>query len=364
MKSSPSGQERRSDRGDLAAEPTDARAIAGEPARDLQWTQRVSGMCAIPALIAQFGVDPATVLAAAGLAPDALASPDRRIPFVAAPRMMVEATRRTNTPHFGLLAGAQWRIAHLGLLGQLMREGPTVGDGLKTFAVHQRLYSQGAAPYLYEYGATAQFGVVFFHPGSDELAGAHDMVMAAVVSVIRELCGSGWKPTEVELPRARPADSRPYREHFRCKVAFDADRATITFPLRDLRTALPETDDARRQALEAEASRLFDPDLLPQLYRSLRLMLLDGSATLPSLAQLFEMHERTLDRRLRLQGTTFKAILDDVRYEVARNLLRDTRRPVSDIAPCLGYGDDTAFSRAFRRWSGMSPGQWREANAP
>ena len=59
-----------------------------------------------------------------------------------------------------------------------------------------------------------------------------------------------------------------------------------------------------------------------------------------------------------------RAILDVVRYEVARNLLRDTRRPVSDIAPCLGYGDDTAFSRAFRRWSGMSPGQWREANAP
>jgi AraC-like DNA-binding protein len=364
MKASSAGQDRSRDRECPSAGPAGASAIAGEPARDLQWTQRVSGLCAIPALIAQLGVEPATVLAAAGLAPDALASPDRRIPFVAVSRMLAEATRRTNTPHFGLLAGAQWRIAHLGLLGQLIRQGPRVGDGLRTYVVHQRLFSQGAATYLFEYDASAQFGIVFFHPGVHELAATHDMVVAASVAVIRELCGAGWAPSVVALPRARPVDLRPYRDHFRSKLEFDADRAAITFPLRDLEVALPATNPAVRRALLAEASRLFDPDLLPQLYRSLRLMLLDGQATLPLLAQQFEMHERTLDRRLRMQGTTFKAVLDDVRFEVARSLLRDTHRPVSEIAPCLGYGDDTAFSRAFRRWSGVSPGQWREANAP
>ena len=327
------------------------------------WSQRVSGLCTVPSLLARSGVDPAATLAAAGLAPDALDDADERIPFPAALDVVNESVRRTQRADFGLQVGIAWHLVHMGPLGDLMRHSPTLGDGLKSFVVNQRLYSQGAAMYLFEYPTTAELGAVVFHPQPDDLAATHDMVVAAFVTGIRDLCGDPWRPAKVELPRAQPADVRPFEAHFRCPITFDAERAAITFPRRDLQRRISGADPARYRALELEVSRRLDQNLLPLVYRSLRLLLVDGAATMPRLAQQFDMHERTLDRRLRLQGTSFKAILDDVRYEFARTLLRDTTRTASEIAPALGYGDDTAFTRAFRRWSGMTPGQWREANA-
>ena len=106
------------------------------------------------------------------------------------------------------------------------------------------------------------------------------------------------------------------------------------------------------------------PEFLPQLYRSLRLLLLDGTTSGDRLAQQLDMHRRTLNRRLKAQGRTFQSVLDEVRFEVARHLLRETRQSVADITYALGYGDTANFSRAFRRWTGVAPLQWRAQNGP
>ena len=189
--------------------------------------------------------------------------------------------------------------------------------------------------------------------------------MAATASVLRELCGEDWSPSEVRLPRARPVDERPYRDHFRCPVKFDEERASMFFPVDVLGRSTPNPDPSRRAALERELDELVDDQLLPLLYRSLRRLIVEErEMTMSSLARQFAMHERTLHRRLQLHGVSFRKVLDDVRFEVARNLLRDTRRSIRDIAHFLGYNDDTAFCRSFRRWSGLSPAAWRESRSP
>ncbi|MGA7980859.1 MAG: helix-turn-helix transcriptional regulator [Chromatiaceae bacterium] len=73
------------------------------------------------------------------------------------------------------------------------------------------------------------------------------------------------------------------------------------------------------------------------------------------------MHRRTLNRRLNAQGTSFKELLQEVRFEISQQLLRDTRLPVVEVAEALGYAAAGAFTRAFQRWSGKSPTAWREA---
>jgi AraC-like DNA-binding protein len=80
------------------------------------------------------------------------------------------------------------------------------------------------------------------------------------------------------------------------------------------------------------------------------------------MARQLGMHERTLNRRLHEEGTSFRRELDGMRYEVARQLLADTRLPLSKIGPALGYADTTAFIRAFKRWSGAPPARWREVH--
>jgi AraC-like DNA-binding protein len=87
---------------------------------------------------------------------------------------------------------------------------------------------------------------------------------------------------------------------------------------------------------------------------------LTGDARSDKIAALFSMHSRTLGRHLNKCGTSFEQLLNEVRYDIARQLLEDSRMPVSQIALALHYADASAFTRAFRRWSGTTPAQWRD----
>ena len=92
-------------------------------------------------------------------------------------------------------------------------------------------------------------------------------------------------------------------------------------------------------------------------------MLTTDSASAEELADMLAMHRRTLDRRLRDAGTSFRAELDHVRFAVAQQMLSTTASPLEDIAPALGYAEPSPFVRAFTRWTGMSPTRWRKLNS-
>ena len=102
-----------------------------------------------------------------------------------------------------------------------------------------------------------------------------------------------------------------------------------------------------------------DVDFADQVRRVLHGLIITGLATVDQTAFLFGMHRRTLNRRLAAGGTTFKTLLQEVRFEIAQQLLRDTRIPAACIAEALGYTAPAAFTRAFSHWSGQSPSAWR-----
>jgi AraC-like DNA-binding protein len=96
-----------------------------------------------------------------------------------------------------------------------------------------------------------------------------------------------------------------------------------------------------------------------RLRRTLRILLLAEAASGDQVARLLSMHRRTLNRRLKAEGTTFRELLDEVRFEAACRMLDTARIPITEIAFSLGYAETSAFSRAFRRWSGATPGERR-----
>ena len=93
----------------------------------------------------------------------------------------------------------------------------------------------------------------------------------------------------------------------------------------------------------------------------LRQMLLSGNFSGPAIAELFGLHERTLRRYLNNEDTSLQKLLNQTRFELAKELLANTALPVADIATVLGYDDPNAFSRAFRNWANLSPSQWRKS---
>jgi len=331
-------------------------------ARPAAWTQRVGGLTAIPRLLAAHGTDAGSVLSDVGLAADALDDPASHVPYASVAALLNHCAQATGCAHFGLLAGAEWRLEDMGLAGEAARHSATLGEGLETMVVCMRLNNQGAATYVRSSARSAELGYAVFHPGVTQLSVAYDTVAMSALNRIRDLLSDAdWSPTAVLLPRAVPADPRPYAERFRCPIEFDADRAALRFRAGDLKRPLPGADAARRTSLLREAEARLGDQFLPGVYAALRTLLIEGSVRSDLVAADLEIHKRTLARRLAAHGTTFQAVLDDVRYEVARQLLRETERPIAYISATLGYAEPAAFTRSFRRWAGVSPREWRSS---
>lgn len=337
-------------------------AARGTPLAAQEWTQRVGGFTAVPALLERLGADPVATLAAVGLAPDALEWPDQRIAYAAMGALFEEAARRTACAHFGLLCGRTWRLAELGLVGEVVRHSATVGAGLRKLTVHQHLNSEGGAAFLMRHGDTVDFGYAIYAPGVAGASQIYDTMMAGGCNFMRDLCGAGWTPSEVLFPHDKPVDVNPHRHHFRAALRFNMEMCALRFPAYWLERAVTDADPARLRSAEREAEAAGRGPLVQQVYRALRVLLLQGHASGDEVAAVLAMHRRTLNRRLKAQDVTFQEILDEVRYEVARELLADTRIAIDDIAATLGYASVSPFVRSFGRWSGTTPGRWRRAN--
>lgn len=323
------------------------------------WRQRVGALQAAPRLMREMGVDPTAALAAAGLHESAFDQADNTIPYAAFGRFVHAAAQATACEHFGLLLGKAWELRHLGLPGQLVRHAPTVRDAVQSVCVHHHLNSQGGLVYLREHGAVAEVGYAIYQRGIVGARQIYGAVLAVEVGVMRELCGPAWVPSEVLLAHTAPADASPYRGLFRCAVRFNAERCAMRFPADWLDRPVPGADAAERRRLQALANAQAQPDLVDKVTRSLRALLANQVASGDAVAELLAMHRRTLNRRLQALGTTFREVLEDVRFEAARQLLDSTGLPLDDIADALGYAGVSPFARAFRRRAGVAPGQWR-----
>jgi AraC-like DNA-binding protein len=323
------------------------------------WTQRVGAFAALPQLIRQLGGDPAPVLSGAGLDLGALGHPENKVPYGAIVNVLGLAAENTGCPHFGLLAGRMFRLSQLGTLGELMRNSSTVGRALEALTVFQHINSEGGLAFVLKRGDFVDLGYAMYHSAIVGAGHMYDAALATAMNFMTELCGPAWRPYEVFLAHAKPQDVAQYRAFFKVVPRFDAEFCALRFHATDLARPIDGADPASYRQAERLARRAGPPDFLQQVYRGLRRLILDNRHSGDDLAQLLAMHRRTLNRRLKAEGTTFQRVLDDVRFEVARDLLSNSNVHLDDIAATLGYAAVTPFMRTFRRWSGTTPGQWR-----
>jgi AraC-like DNA-binding protein len=116
----------------------------------------------------------------------------------------------------------------------------------------------------------------------------------------------------------------------------------------------------RRKQPEAHTDR--PGDIGADLRRILRVEILKGGCTATRIASLFSMHRRTMNRRLSKRGTAFRQLADEIRFEIACELLANPEFSFGQVAAALNYSELSAFTRAFRRWSGQTPTAWRAAH--
>jgi AraC-like DNA-binding protein len=315
-----------------------------------------------------FGLDPDPVIGEAGLDPRLFDDGTNVIPHAALGRLLTLSVARTHCPHFGLLVGRRGTILSLGLVGRLMQHSATVGDAVRSLVSNLSIQNRGAVPAFTVSADTALFTFSVYEPETESADQISDGSIAVAVNALRSLCGSDWNPAEVLLPRAAPADPEPYRRHFRAPVRFNQETAAVVMPARDLELPIAGADPLLRSMLEERIKQMKGgpgSEFSDDLRRLLRTRLTNQRCSAADIADLMTMHRRTLSRRLKGDsGLGYRAIANEIRFEIARQLLEDTEVSLGQIAAALGYSEASAFTRAFRRWSGGTPTAWRSDGPP
>ena len=179
--------------------------------------------------------------------------------------------------------------------------------------------------------------------------------------MMRELVGAS--PDGVLMSRSVPQDVGAYRRCFGVTPEFQAEQHALVFPASLLERPVRGADRELRGILAksvAEYWAVRKPSVADRVIRVLHARVIFADATLEGVAQDLSMHPRTLNRRLQAEGASFRDLLSQARFDVARDLLSGTRMAVTDLALALGYADISAFTHAFRRWAGVAPSEWRE----
>lgn len=341
----------------MAASPSKYTSPAG--------TVRLAPIASIPQVLEQLGFEPATILAELNFDIRLFNDPDTVIPYAMRIRLLQECAERTGCLHFGHLIARNTGPASYGIAGFLMQQSPDVVTALRAFVRYSHLHVSGAVVYLDEDMETesAFLGYSILESeidSSDQLA---DGAVTAAFSIMRALCGTKWRPIKVCFTHRKPKNIRPFKQYFDAPLFYSESRNGVEFSPKWLQTPLKSADPDLREFLQRQINLLesrYSNDFAEQVRRVLRSAVLMHQATASHVADLFSIHQRTLNRRLREFDTCFRDLLNESRFEIARQLLEDSSMSLTEIAATLDYADTSAFARAFRLQSGKTPSSWRE----
>lgn len=175
------------------------------------------------------------------------------------------------------------------------------------------------------------------------------------------------RPSQVSFMRKPPNNRAAFERFFRCPIEFGAAENILRYDAKLLTRENPYRDAAvvahNERAIREYLQRLQVSSISHRVHQTLATTIGNGVPTQIELAQLLDMSSRTLQRQLKQHNTSFQSILDKVRLELAKHYLQDSRQSITDIAYQLGYSDSSHFARAFKRWTDLSPKQYRQARA-
>jgi len=277
--------------------------------------------------------------------------------------LILRAQQQLGEPALGLAAGARQTPVSWGVAGLAMLTCETFGDAINYGVAHESEAGAMVDHLVQQHGREVIIEVL---PRQFDLqieAYLVDETMASALAISRYLVGPTFKPLRIDLTQARPAHAEVYRRFYRCPVRFDAGCNRLTFESHWLGTRLPGYDRitcglVQRQLNKVLAMPIGRHDLVEAVTNRMRF----AAATRPGqkdLARMVNISDRTLRRRLVQQDTTYRAISDGARYERARDLLVNSDISIAQVAELVGYSDARAFRRAFKRWTGQLPTEFR-----
>jgi AraC-like DNA-binding protein len=263
--------------------------------------------------------------------------------------------------------GEALRADDLGALGLAVKTAPTIRDALHRLVRYILVLSNTV-----EYEMIDQpWGLTFALNGRPHhrrgAALANECALAAVTSILRQIVGTRLTPREVMFRHEPPPADRPHREFFGCLVSFGASLDGIDLTTEQLRQRPLLGDDGLSAyflaQLDEHKAQSSERSLLAEVAGAVANALPDGQPSKSQIARRLGMSERTLHRRLAEHGVSFQTVVTQARRDAAVSLLRSGDRSLAEVAFLTGFSDQSAFTRAFKRWTGKTPAAFRSGSA-
>lgn len=339
--------------------------MTDEPAHALEngGTVSTAYVCSLFDYLADRGLSPSALFgreaAAAVERQDAFGS----IPVLEWVRLFRIAEQATGDARIALHVGEAIKPRHFGILGYITMSCSDLREAIDRMLRYEALVGELSQSSLTVAGEDA---CLCWHsplkPTPPRVLA--ETSMAGWVTYGRWLLGDDYAITRVCFQHPPPPDTTEHRRIFGCPVRFGAEHTALVFPRAYLDWPLTQRDPAMRALLDAQAeARLAELRRLSPLHRrtreQVRQALMQGPPELDAVARGLGLSPRTLERRLQREGLSFRGVVDETRFSYARELLANPRARLSEIALLLGYSEQSAFSRAFRRWAGVSPARYR-----
>lgn len=300
----------------------------------------------------------------AGIGPKQLANPDEWLDHRAVVEALEIGAAESRDPGFGLSFAESASWTDLGTFGAVMFNSPTIGAAIGNGCRYLALQQNAALPKVELCDGDARFIYPLVNADAVSHAQHSELVLGVIVRLCREgTINPGWAPREIHFKHARP-DSIKAREFFRCPILYDQPVDAAIMAPEDLEIPMQSASAELLTGALHEAELLISRlpvafELTDQVARIVMSSLSTGNATIDHVAHLIGSSPRTIQRRLRDRGTSFNDVVANTRLELSRRYLCDTSLTLTDVALLLGYSDLSAFSRAFRRWTGHTAIEFR-----
>jgi AraC-like DNA-binding protein len=312
------------------------------------------------------GIELAPLLAKAGLTRAQIEDRDSRVPARSQIKLLQLAADALHDDLLGFHLGRDSDLRQVGLLYYVLASSNMLGESLQRAERYSTLNNEGIALRIRGKRTTA---MTFHYVGIDRRSDRHQIecLLTAVIRICRQLTNRDLRPRHVRMVHRHSEATAELNAFLGCEVAFGSDADEIVFAENVGELPVVSGDPYLNALLikfceEALAERAAARGSLRRdVEKAITLLLPHGKAQADAVAAQLGMSRRTLGRRLASEGLTFASVLADLRVHLARRQLEDGSLAISQIAWLLGYREVSAFTHAFKRWTGKTPRQVRAA---
>ena len=316
------------------------------------------------------GIDRALLLKEVDIPEEVLKDSENYVSCELLGRITKIATEMTNDPNFPLENGLNFQPSNLNILGYLVSNSPDLKSAYEQGARFDQIVGDGVK---FSYEISDDFVYNYLDVVDPDLEPyamyTSESCLSQMITLKRQMVGKNINPIAVYFKHERRKGVTAYERIFKCKIYFNAERNSIVYPASILKEKIVHANPDlfvmfKKYAEDFLSNINKEKNWTRKVTKILFDLIPKNDATLEMVAGNFHIGSRTLQRQLKAEGTSFNAILRDVRSELAKQHLQDKSITIAEISYLLGFSEPSIFHRSFKKWTGKTPRLFRMENVP